>query len=522
MRTALDRVDLIKTTPLLSDLDTQNPPGFDKPDRVRDDEIQARLREVNPWWRAAPASDPCSWVQHDRVLRDRARYDLGYRSDVLDDVANGAVDDKLVLLRGPRRVGKSVAVKDAAATLCGRQDVHPRQVIYLPADGMQAKDLRRALVLGRELTRSVDHVERRRRIWLLDEVTGIDGWTTTLKYLRDNTAVGDDTVVCTGSSWNDTGDVERDLLAGRAGTASGRRTRLLFPMSFRDTLAATRPDLTAPSPLGAWQLQSPEAKSVAEELELACDDYDMAWQSYLTSGGFPRAVAEHAREGSVSQSFLDDLLAWLHRDVDHDAPPDSIPRLLAELQHRSTSPLNRRSTAEHLGYPSAQTFDVRLSRLVRSFAGLWCRQIDDAGAQISGAQSKFYLTDPLLGWLGHHLRAGLREPTMTALTEAALATAMAVAIDDLQPGRWVSGDTIGYARTGKGNEVDFGPVPVPTPSAVERTTPVEAKWVSQGWRSEARVVEGKYGRGVLATKNITDVSQLAWAIPAPVVALMLS
>lgn len=486
---------------------------------MRDDEIQARLREVNPWWRAA---DPRRWVQQDRVLRDRARYDLGYRSPVLDDVANGVVDDKLVLLRGPRRVGKSVAIKDVAAALCGREDVAPRQVIYLPADGMQAKDLRRAVVLGRELTRSVDQEVPRRRVWLLDEVTGIDGWTAMIKYLRDNTAFGDDTVVCTGSSWNDTGDVERDLLAGRAGTAACRRTRLLLPMRFRDVLAATRPDLASPGPVVPWHLQGPEARAVAEELELASDDYDMAWQSYLTSGGFPRAVAEHTRDGAVSQSFLADLTAWLHRDVDHDASPDSIPRLLAELHSRSTSPLNRRGTAEQLGYSSMQSFDVRLNRMVRSFAGLWCHQVDDSGARIPGAQSKFYLTDPLLGWLGHHQRAGLPEPAMTALTESALATSVAMAIDNAQPGRWTSGDTIGYVRTGKGNEIDFGPVPVPTGGQIEPTTPLEAKWVSQGWRAEARVVEGKYGKGVLATKNITALTHPTWAIPAPVVALLLN
>jgi hypothetical protein len=88
-------------------------------------------------------------------------------------------------------------------------------------------------VLSRDLTRSVDRTGSRPRIWLLDEVTGIDGWTAALKYLRDNTPVGDDTVVCTGSSLKDTTDVERDLLAGRTGSAACRRTRLLLPMRFR-------------------------------------------------------------------------------------------------------------------------------------------------------------------------------------------------------------------------------------------------------------------------------------------------
>jgi len=60
--------------------------------------------------------------------------------------------------------------------LCGRDDVDPRQIVYLPADGMSARDLTRAIVIGRDLTRSVDTSSgATRRVWLLDEVTSIDG-----------------------------------------------------------------------------------------------------------------------------------------------------------------------------------------------------------------------------------------------------------------------------------------------------------------------------------------------------------
>lgn len=33
------------------------------------------------------------------------------------------------------------------------------------------------------------------------------------------------------------------------------------------------------------------------DMELFIDDFDLAWQAYLTSGGFPRAVAEHTWTG---------------------------------------------------------------------------------------------------------------------------------------------------------------------------------------------------------------------------------
>jgi predicted AAA+ superfamily ATPase len=489
---------------------------------MRDDAIRGRLIEVNPWWRAAAgAEDSRAWAATDPTLGDRMAFDLGYRASVLDDIAHGPIDDKLVVLRGPRRVGKSVALKDTLLHLCGRPDIDPRQLVYLPADGMQANDLHRVAVLGRELTRSVDRDGTRPRAWFLDEVTAVDGWTEELKYLRDNTELKRDTVVCTGSSWSDTSQAERHLLAGRAGTGSVRRTRLLLPMKFRDVLAATRPRLPRPEPVPSWALQSDAAQEGTEAVELFVDELDLAWQTYLESGGFPRAVAEHARHGQVSEAFCADLAAWLQRDVDPDAPADSVPMLLAGLHERSASPLNRTNAATALGYPTRQTFDARLNRLVRSFAALWCHQIDDGGRRVAGSQSKLYLADPLLARLAARLRAGAPTPDTTVLTEAALAVALAQAVEAQQPGRWVADDAIGYVRTGSGNEIDFGPVPVPTPGGTERTTPLESKWVPRGWRADARTVEGRYGRGVVATRNLVNFDHPAWAIPAPVVALLL-
>jgi predicted AAA+ superfamily ATPase len=494
--------------------------GSDKITDVRDDEIRSRLREQNPWWRAvATSGDPIAWIQTDPTLRSRSAFDLGYRSNLLDDVATDRIDDKLIILHGPRRIGKSVLLKDTIAALCGRTDIDPRQVIYLPTDGMRAGDLNRVAKLGRELTRSVGEAPR---AWLLDEVTGIAGWTETLKYLRDNTEFGRDTVVCTGSSWDENAQVERDLLAGRAGSTSTRRSRLLHPMSFRAVLTVTGRELPLPVTIPPWALQDAETRAVVESLELFVDEFDLAWQAYVTSGGFPRAVAEHHRNGAVSDAFLHDLAAWLHRDVDPSAAEDSVGRLLAEVHARSTAPLNRNDMSQALGYANRQTFDVRLNRLVRTFAAIWCHQVDEAGRRVAGAQSKLYLADPILTWLGPQIRSGLLAPDFSYLTEACLGVALAQAIDATDPGRWLANDSIGYLRTGSGNEVDFAPIPARGPSGPMMTTPIEAKWVTTNWRSEARTIEGKFARGVVATRTITDLQHPSWAVPAPLVALLLA
>ncbi len=98
-----------------------------------------------------------------------------------------------------------------------------------------------------------------------------------------------------------------------------------------------------------------------------------------------------------------------------------------------------------------------------------------ADRRVVGSQAKLYLTDPVLAWLPARLRAGLPDPDMTRLTESVLAVTLARAIDGLEEGRWTSGDTIAYARTLSGNEVDLAPVRVPTPAGVVHSVPLEAK-----------------------------------------------
>ena len=488
---------------------------------VRDDELRRTLFDSNPWWAAAAAErNAVEAVRSHRVMRDRARHDLGYRAGVLDDVAVDPIGDALVIVTGPRRVGKSVALLDLAVLLCGRGDVDAFQVICVPCDTMVARDLRRTFTLGRDLTRTIDRDAPRRRVWLLDEVSAIRDWTGVVKAARDGTDLGDDTVVITGSRWREGENVERNLLAGRAGSSGTRRVRHLLPMTFRQFVTVARPGLALPDPVHPADLQNPGLVSVLERCRFEIDLFDLAWQEFLTCGGFPRAAAEHLRTGAVSEDFARDLAAWLRGDVDLDGPPESLPLLLGEIAERATSPLNIVHLAEALGWTRAVT-DTRLQRAVAGFGALWCRAHNDQGRIVAGSQSKLYLIDPLLAWLPSQLRAGLATPDMTALTEQAIGVALARSIDDANEGRLVAGDTIGYIRTTSGNEIDLAPVSLPSAGGTRSSVPIESKWVGDRWRSEARVIEAKYRCGVVATKSILDLEHPVWAIPAPLVALLL-
>lgn len=356
---------------------------------------------------------------------------------------------------------------------------------------------------------------------MLDEVSAIPGWTTTLKRLRDQTAVGDDTVVATGSRWIGADDITADLFAGRAGSGDHRRVRHVMPMSFRDFITVSGRNLPTPGPVPLWDLQSSEVHDLLDQVPFLVDDYDLAWQDYLRCGGFPRAVYEHVTTGAVSTGYLRDLESWMIADLGQDEAPDSVPLLIETLTSRSTSPLNITRTARDLNYGSKGQLERRLTRLISTFAAIQCPKRDEHGRRVATAQAKYYLTDPLFAWLPSRLRAGLEQPHLPVLTEMTLGTSLALALDDLREGRLTYGDTIGYIRTDSGNEVDLSPVAIPTGGGTQMTTPIESKWVSHGWRTEAKVIENKYQAGILATRNILDMDHPSWAVPAPLVALLL-
>jgi hypothetical protein len=61
----------------------------------------------------------------------------------------------------------------------------------------------------------------------------------------------------------------------------------------------------------------------------------------------------------------------------------------------------------------------------------------------------------------------------------------------------------------------------PSANGPVTTVPLESKWVEQGWKGKARTIDAKFGRGILATKCVLDTTGNIWAVPAPLLALLL-
>lgn len=466
-------------------------------------EISRLLTAGNRWWR-----EPQGWTDQDPDLRRLRVAPLDYMPDPLD----GIRPDGLYVLRGPRRVGKSVEIKRTIERLLA-DGVEPRRVLHCSCDGLNATDLRRLVRVGRDqLTRQVE----RPRYWFLDEITAIPNWPQAIKWLRDNTAFGEDCVVLTGSSARDLEEVRKQL-ADRRGSARDS-DRLLLPMGFRSFVRAVGvsglPDVPAFHPRDFLDHACEQA---ADELLPWLDDLASLWEVHCRIGGFPRAVAHHQHDGDVGSSFVNGLWDVVHGDAlagDGLSAAQSL-QLLRKLSQDLASPVNVTAVAGELGVGSHHTATRRIRDLVDAYLVWPCHRRGERWLPNLRAQSKIYFTDPLIARIAHLRTGHLPEPDVSRISEQQLGLALVRRIAAGDPGRYADFTQVMYSRSSTGAEVDFCGEPL-------GSIAFEGKYTDTGLMRESQTMRAMFGgRGILATRAKLGEIDDARAMPAAFVAYLL-
>lgn len=467
---------------------------------MRDAEIKERLRDRNPWWRA-----PSSWAETDLVLREAAERPFVFTPEILRDISA----PNLYTLIGPRRVGKSLALKRKIAETIAA-GVPPRQIIYCSCDGFRRQDLNRMFKAGRGITPGEEAAPR---WWFIDEITAVgDSWSEVIKELRDNTLLHQDCLVLTGSSSRGFRDAI-DNLAGRRGPDLEHSDRMLLPMGFKQFCALTGVALPEDLPgLSLAELFSRKARETFTELSYWHEPLIEAWESYLRVGGYPRAVAEYIDHGEVSLSFARDLWDVVRGDAVKTALLSDLTvlSLLEQLGEGLASPSNASSLAKRLGLGSGHTALARVNDLVTNFLVWRCPQ-ERGGSPNEEAMKKVYFTDPLLSRLASLIDDQRKEPEMSKLSEQQTGITLLRAIDRLHPGAFVHSTRLMYKRTKTKKEIDFvGP---------DLLGCVEGKYTDDGWKQEALTARANYSKALLASRRAHDLADPGiWITPAPALA----
>jgi uncharacterized protein len=468
---------------------------------VNDSQLRRLLTERSPWraWAGWEADDP--------DLRAAGRLPLAYEPEPLADIhAPG-----LYVLRGPRRVGKSLELKRTVARLLAG-GAEAKTVFYCSCDGLSRQDLRRLVAQGHSATRTLPGPHH----WLLDEVTAVTGWSQTIKELRDqDTRFREACVVLTGSSARDLEQARKDLADRRGGVADS--DRLLLPMGFRAFCRALGGLEELPQPvIRPRDFLTAEAERAISALEPWSDALADAWELFLDVGGFPRAVGEYVGTGAVSEGFVRGLWDVVLGDAIRAAPLSEadVAALLDRLAQNLCSPINASRIARDLGLAGHQAATNRIEDLVRAFLAWHCHRIRD-DLPNTAAQRKLYFVDPLVAQLAHRHNPRFSAPAAARLTQQQIGLALARAVSLHAPAAFVRADRVMYERTSTGAEIDF--------VGSDLDIPFECKYTDGGWRRQALTITARHGRGVMVTRSplLIGAGEPVWAIPAGVLAWLL-
>ena len=261
---------------------------------------------------------------------------------------------------------------------------------------------------------------------------------------------------------------------------------------------------------------TPAAEQAIAALEPWSDALADAWELFLDVGGFPRAVGEMVGSGAVSDGFVQGLWDVVLGDAIRAAPMSEadVASLLDRLVANLCSPINASRIARDVGLPGHQAAVNRMEDLVRSFLAWRCHRIRD-GLPNTAAQRKLYFVDPLVAQLAHRRNPSFQAPDTAKLTQQQIGLALARAVTLGVPAAFVHADRIMYERTDTGAEIDF--------VGADLEIPFECKYTDGHWRSEARTIRARHGRGVMVTRSplLTGADEPIWAIPAAILAWLL-
>jgi uncharacterized protein len=248
---------------------------------LHDEQILAQ----NRWW----TSD--GWSADDPHLARLAVQPMQFTDDFVEELDLDR--SGIHVLRGPRQVGKSTALKllVTRALAAGRE---ARSVVYLALDELEDQPLAELAATVRRAKELAAHTGP--SLVLLDEVTLLARWQTAVKSLWDGGTITRDVTVCTGSSAVDLQRGAAERLPGRRGSGVDH---LLLGRSFAAFARAVEPTVPESPSLTVGELVDDAGRDALLQARLHGPALARALERYLVFGGLPAAVAEAASGAPV-------------------------------------------------------------------------------------------------------------------------------------------------------------------------------------------------------------------------------
>ncbi len=271
-----------------------------------DAQLQLLLEPYNPWWLGG--------IDWEKELPD---YERPIVAEVLADLAD---IPQVISITGPRRVGKSTAVKQVIRHLIGKQQIDPRKILYFSFDDPEifASEETQRIIFDRLVEYA--GLSGQTNYFFLDEIQRLPRWELSIKKHYD--LKHPIRFVVSGSASSPIFRKSQESLLGRV------KDRHLLPFSFREYCQYRLRDIKSFSQILAGHkirplLLNKDGDGVMQcvmrlhnELQPLRDQIDRAVIDYCREGGFPEVwdlpdpvrKIEYLMEQQVRKVLYEDLM----------------------------------------------------------------------------------------------------------------------------------------------------------------------------------------------------------------------
>ena len=461
----------------------------------------ADLLLFNSWW-----ENPGS-IELDRYISAFQQSLIQWRPDILEGFDLN--QDAVYTLRGPRQVGKTTLVKVIIRDLL-ESGVPPRAIFYYSCDLIS--DATEVFQIIRQYHEFSLPLKFKRRYIFLDEISLVTDWQHAVKQVIDLGWGQATTLLLTGSSAL---DIKRgaERLPGRRGKTIFP-DKVLLPMSFK-VFVEKCSDLSLSSEGFSLRklVEGPvELERLRSQTDIFLPKLAALLTNFLVVGGFPLAVEQFLKTGSISEDILETYLTVIRSDFEKIKKSRILLRqVLIRILSISGSPASWQSLAKTIDTPSYRTVREYSELLADSFlmAIVYFLEKNKRLANPNKGK-KFYFSDPLILILAAR-EAGLpRFQDPGRMVEAAVALHLIRNFEERIFEGLTNIEKVFYWRSTKGKEVDFVAL------CGDRLLPVEVKFQSVITRSDYSTMKRTFGQGIIVTKDSFFCDEQILGIPAPV------
>ncbi|MBN1539447.1 MAG: ATP-binding protein [Candidatus Thermoplasmatota archaeon] len=324
----------------------------------------------NPWWRG----------EKDPHLEEWKNSPIKWVPTLLEDLSTDGF--ALHFMIGPRQVGKTTLVKLLIQRELQKRD--PRSIFYYSCDELVTHS-----ELGEVLdsyTSMRDEIGIDRSLILLDEITFVDGWWRAVKARIDRGVFRNDTLIVTGSASMGLLD-HIDTFPGRRGKG---KDHVMHPLSFSEYCRSIGNANVITGGIGELKVNATKNRTYAEHL-------GRLWNRYLITGGFPRPIIDHYRDGKVSEITKRSLIDWLRGDWAKAGKSDSYMKEVIRYIFRARgTPVSWNSISSETSINSPHTARTYVEVLRDIFAVNTLDLISADGRINYRKNRKIHISDPFV------------------------------------------------------------------------------------------------------------------------------